>query len=115
MFLCSQERQGTVVNLLQRGEEMEDTKLAHDGCQRKGAKAAQGGRQWEARTRNLAQLLTPAEVAEMLGIKEQTLTSWRCRGSQELDYIRVGRCIRYRPEAIEDYLRRQTVGAVQGG
>ena len=94
---------------------MEDTKLAHDGCQRKGAKAAQGGRQWEARNRNLAQLLTPAEVAAMLGIKEQTLTAWRCRGSQELDYIRVGRCIRYRPEAIEDYLRRQTVGAVQGG
>ena len=94
---------------------MEDTKLAHDGRQRKGAKAAQGGRQREARTRILAQLLTPAEVAEMLGIKEQTLTAWRCRGSQELDYIRVGRCIRYRPEAIEDYLRRQTVGAVQGG
>ena len=94
---------------------MEDTKLAHDGRHRKGAIAAQGGRQWEARNRNLAQLLTPAEVAEMLGIKEQTLTAWRCRGSQELDYIRVGRCIRYRPEAIEDYLRRQTVGAVQGG
>ena len=94
---------------------MEGTKLAHDGRQRKGPKAAQSGRQWEARNRNLAQLLTPAEVAEMLGIKEQTLTAWRCRGSQELDYIRVGRCIRYRPEAIEDYLRRQTVGAVQGG
>ena len=94
---------------------MEDTKLAYDGRQRKGPKAAQGGRQWEARNRNLAQLLTPAEVAAMLGIKEQTLTAWRCRGSQELEYIRVGRCIRYRPEAIEDYLRRQTVGAVQGG
>ena len=48
---------------------MEDMKVDHDGRQRKGAKAAQGGRQWEARNRNLAQLLTPAEVAEMLGIK----------------------------------------------
>ena len=94
---------------------MEDTKLAHDGRHRKGAIAAQGGRQWEARNRNFAQLLTPAEVAEMLGIKEQTLTAWRCRGSQELEYIKIGRSVRYRPEAIEDYLRRQTVGAVQGG
>ena len=94
---------------------MEDTKLDHDGRQRKGAKAAQGGRQWEARTRNLAQLLTPAEVAELLGIKEQTLTAWRCRGSQELEYIRVGRCIRYRPEAVESDLQKQTVGAVREG
>ena len=94
---------------------MEDTKLAHDGRQRKGAKVAQGGRQWEARNRNLAQLLTPAEVAAMLGIKEQTLTAWRCRGSQELEYIRVGRCIRYRPEAVEAYLQKQTVGAIQEG
>ena len=78
-------------------------------------KVVQGGRQWEARNRNLAQLLTPAEVAAMLGIKEQTLTAWRCRGSQELEYIRVGRCIRYRAEAIEAYLEKQTVGAVREG
>ena len=80
-----------------------------------GKKVIQGGRQWEARNRHLAHLLTPAEVAAMLGIKEQTLTAWRCRGSQELEYIRVGRCIRYRAEAVEDYLRRQTVGAVREG
>ena len=78
-------------------------------------KIARGGRQFEARNRNLAQLLTPAEVAAMLGIKEQTLTAWRCRGSQELEYIRVGRCIRYRAEAIEAYLEKQTVGAVREG
>lgn len=78
-------------------------------------KIARGGRQFEARNRNLAQLLTPAEVAAMLGIKEQTLTAWRCRGSQELEYIRVGRCIRYRAEAIEAFLEKQTVGAVREG
>ena len=78
-------------------------------------KIARGGRQFEARNHNLAQLLTPAEVAAMLGIKEQTLTAWRCRGSQELEYIRVGRCIRYRAEAIEAYLEKQTVGAVREG
>ena len=78
-------------------------------------KIARGGRQFEARNRNLAHLLTPAEVAAMLGIKEQTLTAWRCRGSQELEYIRVGRCIRYRAEAIEAYLEKQTVGAVREG
>ena len=78
-------------------------------------KIARGGRQFEARNRNLAQLLTPPEVAAMLGIKEQTLTAWRCRGSQELEYIRVGRCIRYRAEAIEAYLEKQTVGAVREG
>lgn len=80
-----------------------------------GKKVIQGGRQWEARNRNLAHLLTPAEVAEMLGIKVETLASWRCRGSQELEYIRVGRCVRYRAEAVEAYLERQTVGAVREG
>lgn len=78
-------------------------------------KVVRGGRQFEARNRHLASLLTPAEVAAMLGIKEQTLTAWRCRGSQELEYIRVGRCIRYRAEAIEAYLEKQTVGAVREG
>jgi excisionase family DNA binding protein len=78
-------------------------------------KVVRGGRQFEARNRHLAHLLTPAEVAAMLGVQVQTLTAWRCRGSQELEYIRVGRCIRYRAEAVEDYLRRQTVGAVREG
>jgi len=80
-----------------------------------GKKVIQGGRQWEARNRNLAHLLAPAEVAAMLGVQIQTLASWRCRGSQELEYIKIGRSVRYRPEAVEDYLRRQTVGAVREG
>ena len=94
---------------------MEKAKLANDGRQRKGAKDAQDNRQWVARNRNLAQLLTPAEVAKILGIKEQTLTAWRCLGSQELEYIKIGRCIRYHPGAVEAYLQRQTFGAVQEG
>ena len=81
----------------------------------KSTKPAQGGRQWEARNRNLAPLLTPAEVAEILGIKEQTLTAWRCRGSQGLEHIRVGRCIRYRAEAIEAFLNERTMGVLREG
>ena len=72
-----------------------------------------GGRQWEARNRNLARLMTPAEVAELLGVREQTLTAWRHRGSQELPYVKAGRLVRYKKEDVERFVQMRTVGALQ--
>lgn len=59
----------------------------------------------------LEKLLTPDEVAEILGVSKQTLASWRCARRTTLCYLRVGRLIRYSPEAVEQFLRENTVGA----
>lgn len=81
----------------------------------KNEELVKGGRQREARNRNLPQLLTPAEVAAVLGVRAQTLTAWRHRGSQELPYVKAGRLVRYRAEDLERFLESRTVGALQEG
>lgn len=50
------------------------------------------------------QLLTPAKVAAILGIAEETLTAWRCTGRQPLPFVKVGRLIRYRRADLTAYL-----------
>ena len=72
-----------------------------------------GGRQWAARNRNLARLMTPAEVAELLGVQVQTLTAWRCRGAQELPYVKAGRLVRYREADVERFVQMRTVGVLR--
>ena len=74
-----------------------------------------GGRQLAARNRNLARLMTPAEVAELLGVQVQTLTAWRCRGSQELPYVKAGRLVRYKAEDVERFVQMRTVGVLREG
>lgn len=37
--------------------------------------------------------LTPQEVADLIGVRIQTLASWRCRGVKGLPYIDVGRIL----------------------
>lgn len=54
-------------------------------------------------------LLTEIEAAELLGIKPQTLSVWRCVKRYPLPYIRVGRNIRYRLSACEQFLESRTV------
>lgn len=52
-------------------------------------------------------LMTLAELAEMLGIPVNTLYGWRCRGEGPPGY-RIGRHIRYRRQAVEEWLETQT-------
>lgn len=52
-------------------------------------------------------LMTLAEVADYLGIPTATLYSWRSRAEGPVG-IRVGRHVRYRPEAVEAYLEAKT-------
>ena len=62
-------------------------------------------------------LLTSKEAAHMLGTTEATLRTWRW-AKVGPPYIKMSRgAIRYRPDAIEQYLERCTVNHVeaQGG
>lgn len=58
----------------------------------------------------MERLLTTVEVAEMLRISRRTLETWRLRGRGPA-YIRVGRRVGYRPEAVEQWLHAHTSAA----
>ena len=49
-------------------------------------------------------LLTRIEVAEILGIKPDTLAIWSCTKRYDLPYIKVGRYVRYRYSDVEKFL-----------
>jgi excisionase family DNA binding protein len=53
-------------------------------------------------------LMTEKEAAAYLKLSANTLPSWRCRG-QGPAYIKLGRSVRYRKSALDQYLEEQTV------
>lgn len=55
-------------------------------------------------------LLTEKEAAEYLGVSPATLTVWRCTRRYPLAFLKIGRCIRYRPEALEEFMESRTFG-----
>jgi predicted site-specific integrase-resolvase len=52
----------------------------------------------------LDRLLTTSEVCDLWGFEPQTLRKWRCTGRGDLNFIRIGKSIRYRQSDIEAYL-----------
>jgi excisionase family DNA binding protein len=59
-------------------------------------------------------LLTIAEVAELLGVSERTLETWRYRGRGPA-FIRVGKkVVRYRLSDVEAFLEANRQGAEAG-
>lgn len=58
---------------------------------------------------SISKLLRPEEVAELLGIDLHTLAVWRCEGRYNLPYIKVGRLVRYRPEAVQAFVEQRLV------
>ncbi len=49
--------------------------------------------------------LRPPEVAGILGVTVGTLAKWRCANTQPLlRWVKVGRAVRYRVEAVQAYL-----------
>ena len=56
-------------------------------------------------------LLNNEEAAAYLGVSPGTLEVWRSTKRYEISYIKVGRLVKYRKEALDDFLATQTVGA----
>lgn len=54
-------------------------------------------------------LLNPADAAEFLGVKMQTLSIWRSTGRYGIPFIKVGRAVRYRRSDLERFLESRTV------
>lgn len=51
-------------------------------------------------------LISPEEVATLLGVPPGTLKQWRYKGTGPRS-LRVGRHVRYRPTDVEDWIDRQ--------
>jgi Helix-turn-helix domain len=49
-------------------------------------------------------LLLPQKAAEILKVKETTLTTWRSTKRQPLRYLKIGHLIRYRKSDVDAFL-----------
>ncbi len=49
-------------------------------------------------------LITPAQAAQLLLLREQTLAKWRCCQPEKLPFIKSGRLVRYRVEDIAHFI-----------
>jgi excisionase family DNA binding protein len=56
-------------------------------------------------------LLTNDEAAAYIGVTPRTLEVWRCTKRHNIAYIKVGRLVKYRRQALDDYLASRTVDA----
>ena len=54
-------------------------------------------------------LLNNDQAADYIGITPGTLEVWRSTKRQIIPYIKVGRLVKYRPSALDDFLTAQTV------
>ncbi len=54
--------------------------------------------------------LNTDKVAAYIGVTENPLSVWRCVGRYNIQFIKVGRLVRYRKSALDNFLDRRTVG-----
>ena len=54
-------------------------------------------------------LLTPVQVADQLSVKPTTLEVWRSTGRYPLPFVKVGKLVRYRQSAVDQFLNDRTV------
>lgn len=64
-------------------------------------------RQTDTTTHAPQRLLRPQEVCDLLGVTMHAVEAWRRRGGGP-EFVRVGRLIRYRQSAIEQYIQART-------
>jgi len=56
------------------------------------------------------ELLTEDQAADLLQVRPQTLSNWRCTGRVKLPYVRLGnKLIRYRRDQVDAFISNQTV------
>jgi excisionase family DNA binding protein len=68
-------------------------------------------REWPVEPRiTKDQLLTTAQAAEILGLSEGTLSTWRCTRRAEVPYLKIGGRVRDRRSNVEAWARSQRQG-----
>ena len=54
-------------------------------------------------------LLTPQQVADIIGINKGTLAVWRCTKRYPLPYVKFGGAVKYKPEDVEAFIALRRV------
>jgi len=54
-------------------------------------------------------LLSPERVSRILGVTPATLAVWRSTGRYPLKFVRVGRKIMYRRQAVDEFIDSRTM------
>ncbi|QKS29539.1 MAG: helix-turn-helix domain-containing protein [Candidatus Accumulibacter similis] len=62
-----------------------------------------------ASTRNTDPLLDEAAAAAYLSVAKGTLGVWRCTNRYPLPFVKVGRAVRYRQSALDNFLASREV------
>lgn len=55
-------------------------------------------------------LFTPPEAAAYIGVSKDTLSVWRSVGRYNIQFVKVGRLVKYRKSALDAFLDRRTHG-----
>ena len=50
------------------------------------------------------ELLSPEQVANILGLAEKTLRNWRCTNRYHLPFMKVGTIVRYRAKDVDAFI-----------
>lgn len=61
------------------------------------------------------QLITPVQLAEMIGAKVNTLAQWRLTGKYGIPHVKIGDRVRYRTADIRQFIADYTIGATRTG
>ncbi|MGF7163255.1 excisionase family DNA binding protein [Rhodoligotrophos appendicifer] len=56
-------------------------------------------------------LLNTEQAANVIGVTERTLSTWRHTGHVRIPYVKIGRKVVYRRSDLERYLDEHTVNA----
>jgi predicted site-specific integrase-resolvase len=54
----------------------------------------------------VAKLLTAEQVAQVLGVKPDTLAAWRCRRTVPLPFVKVGKRVMYDEDDLAEFINR---------
>jgi transposase len=65
--------------------------------------------QMTAQTQNPDEMLSPKQIEDEYGIKQQTQAVWRCNDRHGWPYTKVGRSVRTRRRDLERWLSERTV------
>ncbi|MGB0893160.1 MAG: helix-turn-helix domain-containing protein [Parashewanella sp.] len=65
----------------------------------------------------MEKLLSPDEAAQVLGVSKHTLCTWRCTGRHQINYLKIGRLVKYRANDLEKFIERtqSSKSSVVGG
>lgn len=55
-------------------------------------------------------LMTRKEAAQYLGVSRSTLSIWHSTGRYRVPLVKVGRCVRYRKQDLDEFLKQRMKG-----